>query len=134
MVQKAVQERLLSNLQTILGAPLREGLMLIHNTLVDLSLRDKLKIIASGKLVSAFGISRVLALGADACNMARGFMFALGCIQAQACHTGKCPTGVTSQDPSRYRALDVNKKIYQSNAVPPQYTRDFERIHRGMRT
>ena len=97
-------------MQTILGAPLREGLMLIHNTLVDLSLRDKLKIIASGKLVSAFGISRVLALGADACNMARGFMFALGCIQAQACHTGKCPTGVTSQDPSRYRALDVNKK------------------------
>jgi len=93
-----------------IGAPLREGLMLVHNTLVGLGLREKVKIIASGKLVSAFDISRVLALGADACNMARGFMFAIGCIQAQVCHTGKCPTGVTSQDPSRYRALDVNKK------------------------
>lgn len=93
-----------------IGAPLREGLMLVHNTLVGLGLRDKIKIIASGKLVSAFDIARVLALGADACNMARGFMFAIGCIQAQTCHTGKCPTGVTSQDPRRYKALDVNKK------------------------
>ncbi len=93
-----------------IGAPLREGLMLVHNTLMGLGLRDKVSIVASGKLVSAFDIARVLALGADACNMARGFMFAIGCIQAQTCHTGKCPTGVTSQDPSRYRALDVNKK------------------------
>lgn len=93
-----------------IGAPLREGLMLVHNTLSGLGLRDKVRIIASGKLVSAFDIARVLALGADACNMARGFMFAIGCIQAQTCHTGKCPTGVTSQDPGRYKALDVNDK------------------------
>ena len=93
-----------------IGAPLREGLMLVHNTLMGLGLRDKVKVIASGKLISAFDIARVLSLGADACNMARGFMFAIGCIQAQTCHTGKCPTGVTSQDPRRTKALNVNDK------------------------
>lgn len=92
------------------GAPLREGLMLVHNTLLGLGIRDKTKIIVSGKLISAFDICRMFALGADACNMARGFMFAIGCIQAQACHSGKCPTGVTTQDPGRYRALVVEDK------------------------
>ncbi len=92
------------------GAPLREGLMLVHNALIGLGLRDQIKIIASGKLVSAFDIARIFALGADGCNMARAFMFAIGCIQAQTCHTGKCPTGVTSQDPGRYRALVVDQK------------------------
>lgn len=92
------------------GAPLREGLMLVHNTLTGLGLREKIKIIVSGKIISAFDMARVFAMGADGCNMARGFMFAIGCIQAQACHTGLCPTGVTSQDPGRYRALDIEKK------------------------
>lgn len=93
-----------------LGAPLREGLMLVHNTLVGLGLREGTRIDASGKLISAFDMARVFALGADTCNMARGFMFALGCIQGQTCHTGKCPTGVTSQNPRRYKALDVEDK------------------------
>jgi len=92
------------------GAPLREGLMLVHNTLVGLGIRDQIKLVASGKLISAFDMCRVFALGADSCNVARGFMFALGCIQAQACHTGKCPTGVTTQDPGRYKALVVKDK------------------------
>ncbi len=92
------------------GAPLRVGLMLVHNTLVGLNIRDEIKIIVAGKLISAFDIARVLALGADVCNMARGFMFSLGCLQAQACHTGRCPTGVATQDPTRYSALDVNSK------------------------
>jgi glutamate synthase domain-containing protein 2 len=92
------------------GAPLREGVMLVHNTLVGLGIRDKTRIIVSGKLISAFDICRLFALGADACNMARGFMFAIGCIQAQVCHNGKCPTGVTTQDPGRYRALVVDEK------------------------
>ncbi|MFV0492167.1 MAG: FMN-binding glutamate synthase family protein [Pseudorhodobacter sp.] len=96
------------------GAPLREGLMLVHNTLVGLDLRDRIRIIASGKIISAFDICRMFALGADACNMARGFMFAVGCIQAQACHTGKCPTGVTTQDPRRYRALVVEDKYLRT--------------------
>ncbi|XHS79119.1 FMN-binding glutamate synthase family protein [Burkholderiaceae bacterium UC74_6] len=92
------------------GAPLQEGLMLVHNTLVGLGLRSKVRIGCAGKIVSAFDMARVLALGADWCNAARGFMFALGCIQAQACHTGHCPTGVTTQDPHRQQALVVGDK------------------------
>ncbi|MBT9459552.1 MAG: FMN-binding glutamate synthase family protein [Burkholderiaceae bacterium] len=92
------------------GAPLQEGLLLVHNTLVGLDLRDKIKLGCAGKVVSAFDIARMLALGADWCNSARGFMFALGCIQAQNCHTGHCPTGVTTQDPVRQQALVVPDK------------------------
>ncbi len=92
------------------GMPLTEGLMLVHNTLVGLNLRDQVKVGAAGKLVSAFDLARTMALGADWCNAARGFMFALGCIQAESCHTGKCPTGVTTQDPQRQRALVVPDK------------------------
>jgi len=92
------------------GAPLQEGLLLVHNTLVGLGLRDRIKIGCAGKVVSAFDIARMLALGADWCNAARGFMFALGCVQAQTCHTGNCPTGVTTQDANRQKALDVPSK------------------------
>jgi glutamate synthase domain-containing protein 2 len=92
------------------GAPLQEGLLLVHNTLVGLDLRQHIKLGCAGKVVSAFDIARMLALGADWCNAARGFMFALGCIQAQTCHTGACPTGVTTQDPKRQKALDVPSK------------------------
>jgi glutamate synthase domain-containing protein 2 len=92
------------------GAPLREALMLVHNTLVGIGLRQHVRVGASGKIVTAFDIARTLAMGADFCNSARGFMFALGCIQAQTCHTGKCPTGVTTQDAVRQRALVVPDK------------------------
>ncbi len=92
------------------GAPLQEGLLLVHNTLVGLNLRSKIRLGCAGKVVSAFDIARMMALGADWCNAARGFMFALGCIQAQHCHTGACPTGVTTQDPLRQRALVVGDK------------------------
>jgi glutamate synthase domain-containing protein 2 len=92
------------------GAPLQEGLLLVHNTLVGLNLRDQIKLGCAGKVVSAFDIARMMALGADWCNAARGFMFALGCIQAQSCHTGHCPTGVTTQDPHRQQALVVPTK------------------------
>ncbi|MDG3041160.1 FMN-binding glutamate synthase family protein [Roseicyclus marinus] len=93
------------------GAPLREGLMLVHNALVGTGLRNRVKLIVSGKIISAFDMCRLFALGADGCNIARGFMFAIGCIQAQVCHSGKCPTGVASQDPGRYRALVVADKF-----------------------
>jgi glutamate synthase domain-containing protein 2 len=98
------------------GAPLQEGLLLVHNTLVGLDLRDKVKLGCAGKVVSAFDIARMMALGADWCNAARGFMFALGCIQSQSCHTGACPTGVATQDQQRQRALVVPNKadrVYQ---------------------
>ena len=92
------------------GSPLQEGLLLVHNTLRGVGLRDRIKIGCAGKVVSAFDIARMLALGADWCNSARGFMFALGCIQAQHCHTGHCPTGVTTQDPLRQQSLVVPDK------------------------
>jgi glutamate synthase domain-containing protein 2 len=92
------------------GAPVQEGLLLVHNTLVGLGLRDHIKLGCAGKITSAFDIVRLMALGADWCNSARGFMFALGCIQAQACHTGHCPTGVTTQDAQRQRAINVPDK------------------------
>ncbi len=93
-----------------IGLPMREGLLFVHNTLVGIGLRDKIKIGVSGKIVSAFDIIRVLAIGADWANAARGFMFAVGCIQSQSCHTNKCPTGVATQDKARQRALVVPDK------------------------
>jgi glutamate synthase domain-containing protein 2 len=92
------------------GTPMNEGLMLVHNTLVGLQLRDRVRLGAAGKIVTAFDVARTMAMGADWCNSARGFMFALGCIQAMTCHTGRCPTGVTTQDPGRQRALVVPDK------------------------
>jgi glutamate synthase domain-containing protein 2 len=87
------------------GTPAQEGLLLVHNTLVGVNLRERIRVGAAGKVTSAFDIARLMALGADWCNAARGFMMALGCVQAQTCHTGHCPTGVTTQDPLRARAL-----------------------------
>src|ERR1700751_727891 len=93
-----------------LGMPMREGLNFVHNALIGINARDRIKIGAAGKIISAFDIACVMALGADWCNSARGFMFALGCIQSQSCHTDKCPTGVSTQDRVRQRALVVPDK------------------------
>jgi len=93
-----------------MGVPMKEGLRLVHNTLVGIGLRSQIRIGAAGKIISGFDVLRTLALGADWCNSARGFMFAIGCIQAQACHTGRCPTGVATQDPIRQKALVVEDK------------------------
>ena len=92
------------------GMPMIEGLTFVHNTLRGANIRKDIKIGAAGKVVSAFDIARALALGADWCNSARGFMFAVGCIQAQACHTNHCPVGVATQDKMRMRALNVPHK------------------------
>ena len=89
---------------------MRQGLYFVHNALIGIGVRDRIKIGAAGKIITAFDIVRAMALGADWCNAARGFMFALGCIQAQTCHTGDCPTGVTTQDPLRQKALVVPTK------------------------
>ncbi len=92
------------------GMPMVEGFLLVHNTLVGAGIRDKIKLGVSGKIVSGFDIARMIALGADWCNSARGFMFAVGCIQSRSCHTNTCPTGVATQDPYRQKALDVPSK------------------------
>jgi len=93
-----------------LGMPLREALNFVHNALIGINARERIRLGASGKIISAFDIARVMALGADWCNSARGFMFALGCIQSQSCHTDRCPTGVSTQDRNRQRALVVPDK------------------------
>jgi glutamate synthase domain-containing protein 2 len=92
------------------GMPMLEGLTFVHNTLRGAGLRHEVKVGAAGKIVSAFDIARTLALGADWCNAARGFMFSIGCIQAQSCHTNRCPVGIATQDPVRQRAIDVGDK------------------------
>ncbi len=93
-----------------LGMPLRDGLAFVHSGLVGAGLRDRISIGAAGKIITGFDMARAHALGADWCNSARGFMFAVGCIQAQTCHTGHCPTGVTTQDEMRQRAIVVEDK------------------------
>ncbi len=93
-----------------IGAPLTEGLVLIHNSLVGFNLRDKIKIVASGKIVTGFDMAKRIAAGADLCNSARGFMFALGCIQARRCNHNDCPVGVATQDNGLARGLVVSDK------------------------
>lgn len=93
-----------------LGMPLTDALLLMHNTLVGVGLREQIRLGASGKIISAFDIARTLALGADWCNSARGFMFSLGCLQARTCHTDRCPSGVATQNPWRGGRLDVPLK------------------------
>lgn len=93
-----------------MGVPLTEAVTLVHNTLVGAGLREEIRIGAAGKVMSGFHIARTMALGADWCNSARGFMFSLGCIQALNCHSDKCPSGVATQDPNRSRHLDVADK------------------------
>jgi glutamate synthase domain-containing protein 2 len=92
------------------GMPLTEGLMTVHNVLVGMGLRDKIRIGASGKIAGATDIVKRLIQGADYTNAARAMMMAVGCIQAQRCHTNTCPVGVTTQDPRRARALNVADK------------------------
>ena len=88
---------------------------MVHNTLVGLNIRDKIKIGASGKIITAFDMARTFALGADWINSARGFLFSLGCIQALSCSSGNCPTGIATQDKERQKALvvpDKAKRVY----------------------
>ena len=92
------------------GMPLTEGLMLVHNALVGTGLRDRIRVGASGKVTSGVDIVSRICQGADFTMSARAMMFAVGCIQAMKCNTNHCPTGVTTQDPARTRALDVPDK------------------------
>ncbi|WP_405777599.1 FMN-binding glutamate synthase family protein [Streptomyces sp. NBC_01538] len=92
------------------GAPLTEGLITVHNALVGAGLRDRIRIGASGKIALGSDLVKRMVQGADYGNAARAMMFAVGCVQAQRCHTNTCPTGVTTQDPRRARALDVRDK------------------------
>jgi glutamate synthase domain-containing protein 2 len=106
----------------VLGTPLDEALIFIHNALVGVGLRQQIRIIGSGRVISGFDLAHKLAIGADLCNSARAMMFALGCIQALKCNTNECPTGVATQDPTLVRGLVVEDKAirvknYQRNTV-----------------
>lgn len=96
-----------------IGTPLTEGLHFAHQVLKGAGIRQHIKLGASGKIISAFDMIRMFSLGADYCNAARAFMMTLGCIQAQSCHTNKCPTGVATQDPLRQRALNIPDKSHR---------------------
>ncbi|MEO9869631.1 FMN-binding glutamate synthase family protein [Ekhidna sp.] len=93
-----------------LGAPLRDGLSFVHDTLRGFDLRKDIKLVASGKIISSFHMVRAMALGADLCNSARAMMLALGCIQALQCNSNSCPTGVATQNKMLMRGLDPNDK------------------------
>ena len=93
-----------------IGSPLRDAIIFVDNCLRGAGLRDRVKIAASAKIVSAYDIVRHCALGADWCNMARPFMFAVGCIQARDCASSRCPSGVATMDPKRYRVIDVEDR------------------------
>lgn len=92
------------------GTPIKDSLVFVNNTLIGFGVRDNIRIIASGKMFSAFHILRAIALGADTVNSARGMMLSLGCIQARTCNTDHCPTGIATQNPSRNKAIIVTDK------------------------
>lgn len=96
-----------------MGLPLRSGLVLLDNALRRYGVRSRVKIIASGKLLTADRMAIALGLGADLCNVARGFMISVGCIGAQRCHTNTCPVGVATTDPNLEKALVVDEKKYR---------------------
>ena len=98
------------------GTPLRDALIYVHNALVGIGVRDKIRVIASGKVASGFDMVEKLALGADMCNAARAMMMSVGCIQSRQCNTNACPTGVATQNKRLYKALDVDdKKVRVAN-------------------
>ncbi|TWX65845.1 FMN-binding glutamate synthase family protein [Colwellia sp. C1TZA3] len=103
-------------LMDYVGLPLKESLPLVVNLLVEYGLRDQIRIICAGKLITPSKVAWALAMGADAVNSARGFMFSLGCIQAMQCNKDTCPTGVTTHDPKLQQGLDpVSKAVRVAN-------------------
>lgn len=92
------------------GLPSCEALAFVHNCLVGINVREKIRLISSGKVTTGFDVLSKISIGADMCNIARAMMFAVGCIQALRCQTNTCPTGVATQDPKRARAVVVDDK------------------------
>lgn len=93
-----------------IGMPLYEALAFVTQTLNNYNLKQHIRIIAAGRIITAFDILKVLALGADSCYSARGMMFAMGCIQALQCDSGHCPVGIATQNPSLYKGIAVTDK------------------------
>ena len=110
------------------GMPLWAGLHTVHQILIEAGIRDRMKILASGKLINAARMVTAMALGADACYSARGFMLALGCIQALQCGKNTCPIGITTHDPELQRGLDIASKAVRIDHFVHNLTHDFEQL------
>jgi glutamate synthase domain-containing protein 2 len=93
-----------------LGMMCLEGIYFVHNALEGVGLRDKIRIIASGKTASGFDLLSKIAVGADSVNAARTMMMAIGCVQSRHCNNNLCPTGIATQDPARAKAVDIKDK------------------------
>lgn len=93
-----------------MGLPIRESLPIVLNTLAACGLKERIKVIASGKLITPAEVAWALCMGADFITSARGFMFALGCIQSLQCDRNTCPTGITTHNKRLQRGLDPSLK------------------------
>lgn len=101
------------------GMPLREALAFVADCLTGFGLKQDIRLIASGKILSGFHLVKNLALGADICGSARGMMLALGCVHSLTCNSNRCPSGVATQDPRLNRGLvvaDKSKRVAQYHA------------------
>jgi glutamate synthase domain-containing protein 2 len=114
------------------GTPLTEGLMMVHNALVGVGLRDRIRVGASGKIATGTDVVKRLAIGADYTNAARAMMMAVGCIQSLRCHTNTCPVGVATQDPKRARALDVADKTERVHRYQAAVVKEAMRVMASM--
>ena len=127
-----------------MGLPLHESLPIVVNKLIEYGLRDRIKIISSGKLINPADVAWALCVGADFITSARGFMFSLGCIQALQCNKNSCPTGITTHDKKLQRGLDplvkadrvadyVKNMVYEvgmiAHSCGVSHLRDLERHH-----
>ena len=111
-----------------LGMPYKDSVVFVHDTLLEFGLKDEIKIIASGKILTGFHIAKALALGADLCNSARGMMLALGCIHALKCHTNRCPVGVATQDEVLTKGLVIDEKAERVKNYQQQTVKSFVEI------
>jgi glutamate synthase domain-containing protein 2 len=108
-----------------MGEPLESALVFVHNALVGTGLRDKIRIICSGKITTGFDMISHLAIGADVCNAARSMMMAIGCVQSKQCHANTCPTGVATQNKRLQRGLVVEQKKYRVMQFHKNTTNSF---------
>ena len=118
-------------LMDLVGLPLREGLIMTTNTLVRYDLRSRIRVIASGKLVTPGQVAWAMAAGADFAVSARGFMFALGCIQALKCNKNTCPTGITTNDRRLQKGLNPADKAVRVATYVKELTHEVQMIARS---
>ena len=110
------------------GEPLESALVFVHNALVGIGVRDKIRIICSGKIATGFDMVERIALGADICNAARAMMLAIGCVQSMQCNANTCPTGITTQDKRLQQGLVVGEKKYRAANFHKNTMRSFLEI------